>query len=67
MAELPEKEYEKNGFDYRELYFMNDFDEYVDEDNIGEVLERAVEERQEDIDEDHDKENITGIQAFHFK
>ena len=30
VAKLPEKEYEENEFSYREIYFMNDFDEYVD-------------------------------------
>ena len=33
VARLPEK-----------IYFMNDFDEYVDEDNIDYVLDKAVEE-----------------------
>ena len=33
VAKLPEK-----------IYFMNDFDEYVDEDNIDYVLDKAVEE-----------------------
>ena len=33
-AKLPEKEYEENEFSYREIYFMNDLDEYLDEDNI---------------------------------
>ena len=46
---------------------MNDFDEYVDEENVDEILEKAVEEIQKDIDEDNDKESIIGIQAFHFK
>ena len=45
---------------------MNDFDEYVDEDNIDNILEKAVEEIQEDIDEDNDKYRIMGIQTFHF-
>ena len=49
-----------------EIYFMNDF-EYLDEDNIDTILEKAVEEIQEDIDEDRDKDSIIGIQAFHFK
>ena len=31
------------------------------------MLEKAVEEIQKDIDEDNDKDNIIGIQAFHFK
>ena len=48
-----------------EIYFMNDF-EYLDEDNIDTILEKAVEEIQEDIDEDRDKDSIIGIQAFHF-
>ena len=43
------------------------FDEYLDEDNIDTILEKAVEEIQEDIDEDRDKDSIIGIQAFHFK
>ena len=67
VAKLPEKEYGENEFSYREIYFMNDFDEYIDENNIDEVLDKAVEEIQEDIDEDHDKDSIIGIQAVHFK
>ena len=46
---------------------MNDFDEYLDEDNIDTMLEKAVEEIQTDIEEGQDKESIIGIQAFHFK
>ena len=45
---------------------MNDFDEYVDEDNVDEILEKAVEEIKTDI-ENQDKDSIIGIQAFHFK
>ena len=67
MAKLPEKEYGENEFSYREIYFMNGFDEYVDKDNIDDVLDKAVEEIQEDIDEDNDKDSIIGIQAFHFE
>ena len=67
VAKLPEKEYGENEFSYREIYFMNDFDEYVDEDNIDEILEKAVEEIKTDIEEDRDKDSIIGIQAFHFK
>ena len=67
MAKLPEKEYGENEFRYREIYFMNGFDEYVDKDNIDDVLDKAVEEIQEDIDEDNDKDSIIGIQAFHFE
>ena len=67
VAKLPEKEYEENEFSYREIYFMNDFDEYVDEDNVDEILEKAVEEIKTDIEEDRDEDSIIGIQAFHFK
>ena len=67
VAKLPEKEYGENEFSYREIYFMNDFDEYVDEDNIDEIFEKAVEEIKTDIEEDRDKDSIIGIQAFHFK
>ena len=66
-AKLPEKEYEENEFSCREIYFMNDFDEYLDEDNIETMLEKAVEEIQTDIEEDQDKDSIIGILAFHFK
>ena len=66
VAKLPEKEYGENEFSYRDIYFMNDFDEYVDEDNVDEILEKAVEEIKTDI-EDQDKDSIIGIQAFHFK
>ena len=66
-AKLPEKEYEENEFSYREIYFMNDFDEYLDEDNVGEILEKAVAEIKTDIEDDGDKDSIIGIQACHFK
>ena len=67
VAKLREKEYEENEFSYREIYFLNDLDEYVDEDHIDYVLDKAVEEINTDIEEDRDKESIIGIQAFHFK
>ena len=44
VAKLPEKEYGENEFSYREIYFMNGFDEYVDKDNMGDLLDTAVEE-----------------------
>ena len=44
MAKLPEKDYGENGFSYREICFMNGFDEYVDKDNMGDLLDTAVEE-----------------------
>ena len=40
-----------------EIYFMNDFDEYVDEDNIDDVLNKADEEINADIEEDQDKDS----------
>ena len=43
VANLSDKEYGDNEFSYREVYFMNDFDEYVDEDNIDDVLHKADE------------------------
>ena len=43
---------------------MHDF-EYVDEDNIEDVLNKADEEINTDIEEDQDKDSIIGIQAFH--
>ena len=36
---------------------MNDFDEYVDENNAHEILEKAVEEIKTDIEEDQDKDS----------
>ena len=67
VAKLPDREYGENEFSFREIYFMNDFDEYVDEKNIDEILDKAVEEIHGDIQEDQDKDNILGVQAFHFK
>ena len=42
------------------------FDEYVDEDNIDTILEKEVEEIQEDIDEDRDKDSIIGNTSISF-
>ena len=58
---------------------MNDFDEYLDEDNIETMLEKAIEEIQTDVEEDQDKDSInrflhgqpsiwllwTGLAIFH--
>ena len=44
MVKLPEKEYGENGFSYRAIYFMNGFDEHVDKDRMGDILDKAVEE-----------------------
>ena len=49
VAKLPDKEYGEHEFSFREIYFMNGFDEYVDEDIIDEVLNKAVEELKTDI------------------
>jgi len=46
---------------------MHDFDEYVDESNIEDVLNEADEEINADIEEDQDKDSIIGIQASHFE
>ena len=67
VAKLPDKQYGDNEFSYREIYFMHGFDEYVDEDNIEDVLNKADEEINTDIEEDQDKDSIIGIQAFHFE
>ena len=67
VAKLPDREYGENEFSYREIYYINDFDEYVNEYNLSHILNQAVDEIQEDIDEDPDKDSIIGIQAFHFK
>ena len=37
---------------------MNDFDEYVDEDNIDEVLQKAVEDTKTAIEGNQNKDNI---------
>ena len=34
VAKLPDKEYGEHEFSFREIYFMNGFDEYVGEDHI---------------------------------
>ena len=67
VEKLPDKEYGGNEFSYREVYFMNDVDEYVAEDNIDDVLNKADEEINNNIEEDKDKDSIIGIQAFHFR
>ena len=52
---------------YREIYFMHDFDEYVDEDDIDDVLNKADEEINTDKEENQAKDSIIGMQAFHFE
>ena len=43
---------------------MNDFDEYIDDNDIDDVLDKAVAEIQEYMDEHNGKDSIIGIQAF---
>ena len=54
---MPRKGIWKNECSYREIYFMNDFDEYV-EDIIDEALHKAVEEIKTAIEGDQDKDSI---------
>ena len=54
MAKLPERGYGENEFSYKQIYFINDFDEFIDEENIDKILEKAVEEIQEYTEEDND-------------
>ena len=67
VAKLSDREYDENEFSFRDIYFLNAFDEYINEDNMDEVLCKAVEEIKTDIEEDQDKNNMIGIQAFHFR
>ena len=46
---------------------MHDFDEYADEDNIENVLNKADKKINTDIEENQDKDRIIGIQSFHFE
>ena len=64
-AKLPDKKYGDNESSYREAYFMNDSDEYVDEDYIDDVLNKADEEVDTNVEEDQEKGSIIGTQAFH--
>ena len=43
---------------------MHDFDEYVDEDNIEDVLNKADEEINTDIEEDQDKDSTKEYKHF---
>ena len=43
---------------------MNDFDEYVDEDNIDEVLHKAVGDIKTAIEGDRDKDSIIEYKPF---
>ena len=43
---------------------MNDYDEYVDKDNIDEVLHKAFEEIQTAIEGDQDKDSILEYKPF---
>ena len=67
VAKFPDKEYGDNEFNYREIWFMHDFNEYVNEDNIENVLNKADKKINTDIEENQDKDSIIGIQLFHFE
>ena len=68
VARLPDKEYEENVFDCRNVDWWYEFDQYVNEDSLDPVLQRAGEDiYQYDIEEDPNKASIIGVQAFHFR
>ena len=68
VARLPDKEYEENVFSYRNVEFVYEFDEYVNEYNLSKVLQQAIEDIYEyEIENDPYKEYIIGVQYFNFK
>ena len=68
VARLPDKEYEENVFDCRNVDWWYEFDQYVNEDSLDPVLQQAGEDiYQYDIEEDPNKASIIGVQAFHFR
>ena len=68
VARLPNKEYEENAFSYRNVDFVYEFDEDVNEYNLSTVLQQAIEDIYEyEIEDDPDKEYIIGVQYFNFK
>ena len=68
VARLPDKEYEENIFDTRDVDFNYEFDEDVNEYNLSIVLQQAGEDIYEyEIEEDPDKASIIGVQFFTFK
>ena len=68
VARLPDKEYEENVFDYRNVDWWYEFDEDVNEYNLDTVLQQAGEDIYEyEIEEDPNKASIIGVQAFHFR
>ena len=68
VARLPDKEYEENIFDFRDVHWWQEFDEDVNEYNLDTMLQQAGEDIYEyEIEEDPDKESIIGVQCFNFK
>jgi len=46
---------------------MNNFDKYIHKDNTNNILNKINEEINIDIEKNQAKDNIIGIQIFHFK
>ena len=58
VAKLPDKEYGETEFSFRDIYYHGQYYEDTNEDDLGEILNAAVDEVKNNIEEDQDNDNI---------
>ena len=64
MARLPDKEYGETEFSFRYIYYHSQYYEDTNEDDLGEILNAAVDEVKSNIEEDQDNDSIMEDKHF---
>ena len=66
MAKLPDKEYGETEFSFRYvyIYYHGQYYEDTNEDDLGEILNAAVDEVKSNIEEDQDNDSIMEYKHF---
>ena len=64
VAKLPDKEYGETEFSFRDIYYHSQYYEDTNEDDLGEILNAAVDEVKSNIEEDQDNDSIMEYKHF---
>ena len=64
MAKLPDKEYGDTEFSFRDIYCHGQCYEDTNEDDLGDILNAAVDEVKNDIEENQDNDSIMEYKHF---
>jgi hypothetical protein len=64
VTKLPDKEYGETEFSFRNIYYHSQYYEDTNEDDLGEILNAAVDELKSYVEENQDNDSIMEYKHF---